>query len=78
MTDHLEQTTVGMEVLGVLLHVLGQAVDAVGENSDLNFGGTGVALVGRVLGNDLVLFFLENHVISPHKLFTPRSEYRDR
>ena len=78
MTAHLEQTTVGMEVLGVLLHVLGQAVDAVGENSDLNFGGTGVALVGRVLSNNLVLFFLENHVTSPHKLFTPRSKYRDR
>ena len=78
MTDHLEQTTVGMEVLGVLLHVLGQAVDAVGENSDLNFGGTGVALVGRVLSDDLVLFFLENHVITPHKLFTPRSKYRER
>lgn len=69
MTDHLEQTAVGMEVLGILLHMLGQAVDAAGEYGDLNLGGTGVTLVGCVLSNDLVfsslrimLFHLINYL----------------
>ena len=64
MTDHLEQTTVGMEVLGVLLHVLGQAVDAVGENSDLNFGGTGVT--PWVAYSVMILFFSSLRIMLFH------------
>lgn len=33
------------------LEVLGQVRDTLGEDSDLNLGGTGVALVGSVLGD---------------------------
>ena len=32
-----------------------QILDAAGQQRDLHLGGTGVALVGRVLGDDLVL-----------------------
>ena len=59
VANHLEQTALRMEILRILLHVLGQHVDAVGENSDLHFGRTGVVFASSVLGNDLLLeFFL--------------------
>ena len=45
--------------------VLGQLVDAGGEDGNLNLGGTGVALVGRVLQDDLGFLFLLNHGIYP-------------
>ena len=51
-TDHLQQATAGMVVVLVLLEVLVQVVDALSQQSDLNFGGTGIALVNRVLGDD--------------------------
>ena len=50
--DHLEQATAGMVVVLVLLEVLVQVVDALSQQSDLYLGGTGVALVNRVLGDD--------------------------
>lgn len=55
-TDHQKQTAIGMEIVLVLLHVGGQVVDTGGQESDLNFRGTSVTLMGRVLGNDLLLF----------------------
>jgi hypothetical protein len=42
-----------MVVVLVLLEVLVQVVDALSQQSDLYLGGTGVALVNRVLGDDL-------------------------
>ena len=45
--------TAGMVVVLVLLEVLVQVVDALSQQSDLYLGGTGVALVNRVLGDDL-------------------------
>mgnify|MGYP000809117626 CR=1 FL=1 len=56
--DHLEQATAGMVVVLVLLEVLVQVVDALSQQSDLYLGGTGVALVNRVLGeiSALVIF----------------------
>ncbi len=56
VTDHLQKTAAAVVVLHVGLQVLGQVVDAVGQNSDLNFGGTGVTLVDGILGNDCLLF----------------------
>ena len=40
-----------MVVVLVGLEVLGQVRDTLGEDSDLNLGGTGVTLVGSVLGD---------------------------
>ena len=49
VTDHLLQTAAAVEVLLVSLQVRGQVVDAGGQESNLYFGRTGVALVGCVL-----------------------------
>jgi hypothetical protein len=38
-----------------LLEVLGQVADALGEDRDLDFGGTGIALGLGVAGNDFLL-----------------------
>ena len=45
LADHQQQTTVGVVVLLVVLQVLVQVVDAVGQQRDLHLGGTGVALM---------------------------------
>ena len=57
VTDHLLQTAAAVEVLLVGLQVLGQVVDTVGEDRDLNLGRTGVSFVSCVLLNDAELFF---------------------
>src|SRR5215204_1500571 len=41
--DHLQEATPGMVVLGVGLEVLGQVVDAFGQDCDLDLGRPGVA-----------------------------------
>ena len=56
MTDHLEQATTGVVVLFVHLQVLGQIVDAAGQDRDLNFGRTGVTLVSGVRLHDFGFF----------------------
>jgi hypothetical protein len=45
--------------------VIGELVDAVGEDCNLNLRGTGVALVGCVLSNNLVFDFLTDHSVFP-------------
>ena len=57
VTNHLQQTPAGVVVMGMHLEVLLQIVDALGENSDLHFGRTGVGFMEPVGGNDFVLFF---------------------
>jgi len=54
-TDHLLQTAAAVEVLFVSLEVLGQVSDAVGQDSNLYLGRTGVTLVGSVLLDDVEL-----------------------
>ena len=58
MTDHFEQTSAAVVVLFVRLQVLGERVDPRGQERDLHLGGAGVALVGRVLCDDRLFFFL--------------------
>src|SRR3954453_5152497 len=53
--DELQQTTLGVEVVPVLLHVLGQIVDAPLEQRDLHFGRPRVAIAGGVVADDLLL-----------------------
>ena len=43
--------------------VIGQFVDAGGQDGDLNLGGAGIALVGSVLQDNLGLLFLLNHCV---------------
>ena len=62
VTYHLGKTSLRVEILGVLLHMLGKAVDSVGKNSNLNLGRTGVLLVDLVLCDDGGLSFLVNHL----------------
>ena len=50
LTDEHEQTTAGVEVLLVGLHVLGQLLDALGQDGDLNLGVAGVLGVLAELG----------------------------
>ena len=52
VTNHLRKTSLRMEVLGVLLHMLSKSVDSIGEYSDLNLGRAGVLLVDLVLSDN--------------------------
>ena len=67
VTDHLLQTAAAVEILLVSLEVLGQVSDAVGQNSNLYFGRTGVALVSSVLLDDVVLEFLLHGIFTFQK-----------
>ena len=67
---HLLKTSLGMEILGVLLQMLGEVVDALGEDRDLHLGRAGVALIDLIGLNEVLLgFFL--HGFSPSLYFSP-------
>src|SRR5690606_40048747 len=53
LADHQQQAAPAVVVVLVGSKVLGEVVDALGEQGDLDLRGCGVALVGAVLGNDL-------------------------
>ena len=65
VADHLRETSLRMEVLGVLLHVLGELVDSGSKNSYLNLGRTRISLVNLVRLDERCLRFLRNHFSSP-------------
>jgi hypothetical protein len=52
---HLEQATAGVEILAVGAEMLGQVIDPGREECDLNFGRTGVGVVGFELCDDFWL-----------------------
>ena len=58
VADHQQQTTTGVVIVLVLLEVLGQISDALGEQSNLDLRGAGVTLVGCVGLDDFLLFRL--------------------
>ena len=58
VSNHLGKTSLRMEILRILLHVLGKAVDSIGKDSDLYLGRAGVVLVDLVLSDDGGLGFL--------------------
>lgn len=60
LTNQHKQTTAGVEVLLVGLHVLGQLLDALGQDGDLNLGVAGVLGVLAELGGELRLALLGN------------------
>ena len=49
---HLEEAAAAVEILAVGAEVLGQVIDASGQQGDLDFGRTGVLVVGFVFGDD--------------------------
>lgn len=55
LTDQLEEATAAVVILLVRLEVLGEVVDATGEQRDLDFRGTGVALVQCMLRDDVLI-----------------------
>ena len=67
-----------MVVVGVLLEVLRQLTDALGEDGDLDFRRTGVALVGLVgVDNDGLLVFRDHSNFDPFLIFASRAaKYR--
>ena len=70
VANHLLKTSLGMEILGVLLQMLGEVVDALGEDRDLHLGRAGVALIDLIGLNEVLLgFFL--HGFSPSLYFSP-------
>ena len=62
LTDELEQTTAGMEVLLVLLEMGGKPFNAGGEQSYLNFRGAGIAFMfGVSFDNGFFLDGVHDH-----------------
>jgi hypothetical protein len=56
LTDHEEQATTAVVVVLVLLEVLGEVLDALAENSNLNLRRTGVTWVGCILVDNCGLY----------------------
>src|SRR5947209_18402907 len=54
-TDELQKATLGVEVVLVGLHVLGEVVDPTRQQRDLYLGRAGVTGAGAVLVDDLLL-----------------------
>ena len=74
LTDHLLHTSAAVVVLGVLLKVLGELADSLGEDSDLYLGRAGVAFVYCEFLNDVLLSVLCDHGVSPFKnIFTVKA-----
>src|SRR3569832_640592 len=66
LVDHHEEAAARMVVLVMVLEVLGQVADVLGEDCDLDFGGTGIALGLGVAGNDFLLLLGGNrHSLTP-------------
>ena len=67
-TDEADESTLRDLVFAVFLHQLGEVLDAIGEKSDLRFGGTRVGCTFTILGVDF-LFFLFCKIHSCKLLF---------
>ena len=61
LTDHLVHAKTAVVIVGMTLQVLGELADALGKNGDLDFGGTGVVLVGGVLADNFGLLVFGDH-----------------
>ena len=69
VTNHLLQTAAAVEILLVSLEVLGQVSDAVGQDSNLYFGRTCVALVSSILLDDVEFYFFLHGFFTFQKIF---------
>jgi hypothetical protein len=50
--SHLQEPAARVEILTVRAQVLGQVIDASGQERDLDFGRAGILVVGFVFGYD--------------------------
>ena len=73
VTNHTEQTSLRVEVLRILLHVLGEGVDAVGEDRNLYLGRAGVSLIDLIGLNELLLKLLI-HVFFTFLIYLPKPQ----
>ena len=73
LTDHLVQAEAAVVVLLVHTQVLGQLVDASGQDSHLDLGRTGVGSMGAVGLDNGRLFVLTDHGWFPPFINIPRS-----
>ena len=73
LTDHLVQAPAAVVVVGVYLQVLGELIDPLGEDGDLNLGGTGVGFVGAVGLDDggLLIFPINSPQAAPGQVPPP-------
>ena len=65
LTDHSKQTAARMVVVLVHLQVLGELVDSLGEDRNLNFGRARVLFMNAVILDDRFFDFRFNHAFSP-------------
>ena len=65
LVHHLEQSATRMMILVVVGEMLGQVLDARGQQGDLYFRRAGIVLATTVVGDDLAgLFDWERHVFA--------------
>ena len=84
LTDHLVHAKTAVVVVGMTLQVLGELADTLGKNGDLDFGRTGVVLVGGVLADDFGLFLFGDRPATrqraerlPQRRHDPEAEFAD-
>ncbi len=61
MTNHLQQTTAGMVVMLVLLQMLGELCNALGQNRNLYLRRTGIGIMLAVCCDNFSLLFFADH-----------------
>jgi hypothetical protein len=66
LSNQLEQTALGMKVVFVLRHMIGQLLYPIGKQSYLHLGRTGVAFLAPVFADYLSLLLLVQ--TTPHQL----------
>ena len=66
---HLVHAQTAVVVVGMDLEVSGELLDALGEDSDLNLGRTGVAFVGLVCFDNCGLLVFGDHNDTPFTVF---------
>jgi hypothetical protein len=77
--DQLEQSTAGRMVLGMGFKMLGQVLDPLGNEGNLNFWGTGVRILLFKILNQLGLLFLRHHGAAPQiEILLPDSPVAER
>ena len=80
VADHLQQTATRVVVFLVRLEVLGEVVDALGQERDLYFGRTGVAVVLGEAGDDLLFVVFGDcqgtHLPRRPRRDDPETQYR--
>ena len=79
LSHQLEKSSPGVEVVLVLPEVIGEPVDSLGEESNLNFGRTGIIRMRAKLGDDrLFLLALQRHTCGSLSGKTPLQTQKNR